>query len=91
MDAAVPLSQLKKGEKALVWKIVEENDESNSSFSKKELVRRLLEMGFMEGTEVSVQHTGPVGQDPMAVLIRTCSMVALRKKEAASILVKKVI
>lgn len=91
MDAAVPLSQLKKGEKAWVWKIVEEDEGSLPSLSKGDRVRRLLEMGFVEGTEVSVLHTGPIGRDPLAVLIRTCSMVALRKKEASSILVKKAV
>lgn len=84
-----PLSQLKKGERAEVVKITEEHLEDSLALPKGELERRLLEMGFVEGTEVSIQHEGFVNKDPIAVLIRVCSLVAIRRKEAQAILVRK--
>jgi ferrous iron transport protein A len=46
-----------------------------------ELVRRLLEMGLLEGAEVEVLHQAPFGGDPLAVRVRG-SVVALRRNEA---------
>ncbi|WGL59245.1 FeoA family protein [Pigmentibacter sp. JX0631] len=85
----VPLSELKKGEKAEVIKITEEYLNEKHTLPKGELERRLLEMGFVEGTELTIQHEGFVGKDPIAVLLRSCSLVAIRRKEAQAILVRK--
>ncbi|WP_374655545.1 ferrous iron transport protein A [Dongia sp.] len=52
-----------------------------------ELERRLLEMGFVEGARVEVRHEGPLGRDPMAVLIDN-TLIAVRRRDAAVILVK---
>jgi ferrous iron transport protein A len=52
-----------------------------------ELERRLLEMGFAEGARVEVRHLGPVGGDPIAVLVDH-TLVALRRQEADAILVE---
>ncbi len=84
-----PLSQLQKGERAEVVKVSEEHLGQENTLPKGELERRLLEIGFVEGTEVSIQHEGFIGKDPIAVLIRVCSLVAIRRKEAKAILVRK--
>ncbi len=52
-----------------------------------ELERRLLEMGFAEGARIEVRHLGPIGGDPIAVLVDH-TLVALRRKEADAILVE---
>src|SRR5690349_5649337 len=44
-----------------------------------ELVRRLLEIGFVEGASVEVMHEGPFGRDPIAVRIDGTTTVALRR------------
>lgn len=85
----IPLADLKKGEKAEVVKITEEHLNEDQTLPKGELERRLLEMGFVEGTELTIQHEGFVGKDPIAVLLRSCSLVAIRRKEAQAILVRK--
>jgi ferrous iron transport protein A len=51
-----------------------------------ELERRLLELGFIEGAEITVLHEGPIGRDPMAVRLKDTT-VALRRREAMAIVV----
>ena len=43
--------------------------------------RRLLEMGFLEGSTVELVHEAPFGGDPIAVKVRG-SLLALRRSEA---------
>jgi len=47
---------------------------------------RLLDLGFTPGEEVAVTHAAPLG-DPIIIHIRG-ALLALRKREAAWILVK---
>lgn len=46
-----------------------------------EIRRRLLEMGFLEGSVVELVHEAPFGGDPIAVKVRG-SLLALRRNEA---------
>jgi ferrous iron transport protein A len=46
-----------------------------------DLVRRLLEMGMLEGAHVEVLHQAPFGGDPLAIRVRG-SIIALRRNEA---------
>jgi ferrous iron transport protein A len=46
-----------------------------------EILRRLLEMGFLEGSPIEVMHEAPFGSDPIAVNVRG-ALVALRRAEA---------
>jgi ferrous iron transport protein A len=46
-----------------------------------DLVRRLLEMGMLEGSRVEVLHQAPFGGDPLAIRVRG-SIIALRRNEA---------
>lgn len=54
-----------------------------------ELERRLLEIGFVEGAEVEILHEGVIGRDPIAVRLDDMR-VALRRREAAAVLVRPV-
>ncbi len=46
-----------------------------------ELRRRLLEMGLLEGSVVTLVHEAPFGGDPIAVRVRG-ALLALRRNEA---------
>jgi ferrous iron transport protein A len=48
--------------------------------------RRLLDLGFTPGEEVSVTHCAPLG-DPLVIRVRG-ALLALRRREAAWILVR---
>ncbi|HHB79010.1 MAG TPA: DNA-binding protein [Saprospiraceae bacterium] len=78
-EDAVRLSSLKPGEKAKVVSISRE--------SRGEARRRLLDLGFVMGSDVRVDLTNPLG-DPTAYLIKGAT-IALRKKQADKILIKK--
>jgi ferrous iron transport protein A len=84
-----PLSFLKRGERAEVVQVTEKHLKNNNGLPAGELERRLLEIGFVEGTEVTLQHEGFIKKDPIAVLLRVCSLVAIRRYEAQAILVRK--
>ncbi|HVZ53176.1 MAG TPA: FeoA family protein [Pseudolabrys sp.] len=51
-----------------------------------ELERRLIELGFTEGSHVEILHEGAFGRDPIAVRVNNTT-VALRRREAMAILV----
>jgi ferrous iron transport protein A len=52
-----------------------------------ELERRLLEIGFVEGASIEILHEGFIGRDPIAVRVDDMR-VALRRQEAASVLIE---
>ena len=52
------------------------------------LVRALLEMGVLEGSDVRVLHQAPVSGDPIAVEVRG-ALIALRRQEARCVRVEK--
>ena len=60
---------------------------AEDGLSAAELERRLIELGFVEGARVEILHQGLFGGDPIAVRISEAT-VALRRREAASILVE---
>jgi ferrous iron transport protein A len=59
----------------------------SGGLSEAELERRLIELGFIEGARVELLHQGPFGGDPIAVRVDE-STVALRRRDAAAILVE---
>ena len=61
-----------------------EFDANLSGLPPEEIERRLLELGFIEGAEVSILHEGPIRRDPIAVRINGAT-VALRRQEAMAI------
>ena len=52
-----------------------------------ELERRLIELGIVEGALVEILHEGLFGRDPIALRVDS-AVVALRRQEASSILVR---
>lgn len=75
------LAQLKKGQKALIQGFL-------SHPNRQGLEQRLLEFGLVEGTLCELAHEGFPNRDPIAVKVGTHLTVALRRSEAAHILVQ---
>lgn len=48
------------------------------------LEKRLLEMGFVEGTPITILHQAPFTKDPIIIQLRN-SRIALRRNEAECI------
>lgn len=57
-----------------------------SSLSSGELERRLVEMGFVEGSTVEIKHEGFWGRDPIVVRLNNTT-IALHRRAANGILV----
>ena len=81
-----PLSQAAKGDAGVIIRVGAEASEGG--LARTELERRLLEMGFVEGARIRVLHEGFIGRDPIAVQLDDMR-VALRRREARDILVRK--
>ena len=73
------LKKKKKDEEAYILGISKE--------SRGERRRRLLDLGFVKGTKISIDLTSPM-QDPTAYVVKGTS-IALRKDQASRILIKK--
>ena len=78
-DNIARLSNLKEHEKAKIIGISKE--------SRGESRRRLLDLGFVKGADISIDLMNPLGE-PNAYLIKGTS-IALRKNQASKILIKK--
>jgi len=75
----VRLSSLKENEVAQILGISKE--------SRGESRRRLLDLGFVKGTKISIDLISPM-HNPTAYLVKGTS-IALRKDQASKILIKK--
>ena len=82
------LSEATRGDAGVIISVGLDNDGEAQGLSRPELERRLLEMGFVEGARVEVLHEGFIGRDPIAVQLDDMR-IALRRREAADILVRK--
>lgn len=71
------LFELALGKRAVVDRI----------YGNEKLAKRLLALGCIEGTEISVKGYAPLG-DPIIINFRGFNM-AIRKKDAANILVRE--
>ncbi len=70
----IPLCDMKKGERSVIKELKIQGS----------LRRRLMDMGFVEGTAVECAGISPAG-DPKAFRVRG-TVIALRKEDAAQIL-----
>lgn len=86
-DELFPLSEAGRGDAGIIVQ-VGSGDADAHGHHRSELERRLLEMGFVEGARVKVLHEGFIGRDPIAVQLDDMR-VALRRREARDILVRK--
>ena len=84
-DASLPLSQLRPGESAIVCGLRMPDAIHGHG---RQLVLRLLEVGFVEGEPVRVVAIGPGGREPLAVRIGGTTF-ALRRHEAEHVLVQR--
>ncbi|NLR92553.1 metal-dependent transcriptional regulator [Flammeovirga agarivorans] len=75
----IRLTALKSNEKAIITGLSSECRGINR--------RRLLDLGFVKGTKISIGMVSPM-QDPKAFLIRE-TLIALRKEQTDMILIKK--
>ena len=83
--SSTPLGRAEKGFCGRIFAI--SPDEGTCGLPPEELERRLIELGFVEGAQVEILHEGLIGRDPIAVRVDGAT-VALRRREAMSILVK---
>jgi ferrous iron transport protein A len=83
-NLSMPLGRTKLGFRGAIAAV---SPKMNGGLSAEELERRLIELGFVEGAHVEVLHEGLIGHDPIAVRVDG-NTVALRRREAMSILVK---
>lgn len=86
IEPDVPLSSLRPGEAGVVSGLRLPEDHHGHG---RQLVMRLLEIGFVEGEPVRVAAIGPGGREPLAVRIGG-TMFALRRHEAEHVLVRRV-
>ncbi len=68
------LGQLRVGQRAVIARILEQAAGEGLSL-------RLMQMGFLEGSEVEVMQEAPFFRDPFAVRVRG-ALIALRRNEA---------
>ena len=73
----LPLSGLRLGEHAYIGRVGGEAD----------MARRLTQLGFLTGTRIDCELVSPAG-DPAAYRVRG-ALIALRKRDAAGVLVER--
>ena len=77
---SVRLSELKKGQSAVVRQVEDAHPDDA-------VARRLRELGFVTGEPVRVVATGPFGRDPILVQIGF-TRFALRRPEAGRVVLE---
>lgn len=85
MTGILRLSEARCGDRGV---IVQVGDHDHQDEHGRELERRLLEFGLVEGARVQVLHEGLFGRDPIALKIDDMR-VALRRHEAASLTMRR--
>ncbi|MDQ5920266.1 MAG: ferrous iron transport protein [Pseudomonadota bacterium] len=85
----VNLTELKQHDVGIVRRLDESCLLNKIRLSAGEVESRLLDMGIIEGAQVTVMHIGRWGREPIAIRINnSSSLIALRKNEAAIILLE---
>lgn len=82
---SIPLADLPVGSPARIVSVGSGGEAADEPVDLLDL--RLLEMGFAEGGEVEIAHTGLFGGDPLAIRLRG-TLVAMRRREAMRIAVE---
>lgn len=85
-DRFCRLSEMARGQRGVVAGLRPDGGEDHG-VGADEMERRLLEIGFVEGTRLTVLVEGLIGRDPMAVALDEMR-VALRRREARAVLVR---
>ena len=84
---AVRLSAAHPGDHGMIVDVRADSQAGDHGVDNEELLRRLLEFGFVEGAMVEVLHEGLFGHDPIAVRLDDMR-VALRRRDAEDVWVK---
>ena len=80
----MPLGLAKRGFSGVIHHLAV--GDASSALSATELESRLIELGFVEGSNVEILHEGIVGRDPIAVRVENVT-IAVRRREAMAIIV----
>jgi ferrous iron transport protein A len=80
----VPLSQADVGDRGFIVSVHADGGLGDHGVDSDELLRRLLEFGFVEGAHIEVLHEGAIKRDPIAVRLDDMR-VALRRRDAEDI------
>ena len=83
--ACAGLAALRPGERGRVLRVLMPVSDHGHD---RQLVLRLLEIGFVPGEEVQVTATGPGGREPLAVRVAGTTF-ALRRHEAEHVIVER--
>ncbi len=78
------LSQARPGDMGVIVDVRAESHVGDHGVGVEELLRRLLEFGFVEGARLEVLHEGAIRRDPIAVRLDDMR-VALRRRDAEDI------
>lgn len=81
------LSAARPGDAGVIVEVRAESHAGGHGVDVEELLRRLLEFGFVEGAEIEVLHEGAIRHDPIAVRVDDMR-VALRRRDAEDIWVR---
>lgn len=84
MGNIIKLSEARLGDRGVIVRV---GNASEDGGHQRELERRLLEFGFVEGAHVELLHQGGIGGDPIAMKVDDMR-IALRRREAASLTVQ---
>ena len=78
MDVQKNLAVLKEGNVAMITCI--------STNCRGEIRQRLLDLGFVKGTQIAVQNISPLG-NPIAYIIHN-TLISLRNEDATNVLIE---
>jgi ferrous iron transport protein A len=84
-ESSSALATLRTGERGRVLRVLMPVSDHGHD---RQLVLRLLEIGFVPGEEVRVTATGPGGREPLAVRVAGTTF-ALRRHEAEHVIVER--
>ena len=86
-DGAVRLSTARPGDRGVIVDVRSERRTGEHGVDEDELLRRLLEFGFVEGAVIEVLHEGAIRHDPIAVRLDDMR-VALRRRDAQDVWIR---
>ncbi len=86
-EGTVRLSLARPGDHGVIVEVRSARHTGDQGVDSEELLRRLLEFGFVEGATITVLHEGLMGHDPIAVRLDDMR-IALRRRDAAEVWIR---
>jgi ferrous iron transport protein A len=84
---AMRLSKARPGDRGVIVEVRSDVRSRDHGVDDAELLRRLLEFGFVEGARIELIHEGALGHDPIAVRLDDMR-VALRRRDAEDVWIR---